>query len=177
MLQYLNTVLVFSALPGMLPVGRAGKTPRRGHSWAPGEKQGAVLLPPHAAFCTAARGGGRAVLGGPGCARRAGRCSGWPGCARRAGPDDSQPRDSPDVRPVPQRSAVPGLAQCRLPLSGLSLDLLGKLGETEQGSKLAWIQLCSCTSRNSRVVFWGQWMETLHSQPGSLGFVGKTVAI
>lgn len=85
--------------------------------------------------------------------RTAGLRSGRPGCARRAGPDDSQPRDSPGMRLVPQRSAVPGLAQCRLPLAGLSLDLLGKLGDTEQGSKLAWIQLCSCTSRNSRVVF------------------------
>lgn len=68
-----------------------------------------------------------------------------------------------------ERFVVPGAITVPAPSRWTpSLDLLGMMGEIEQGPKLAWVKLCSSTGGNSRVVLWGQRMETKSARQSCL---------
>lgn len=74
------------------------------------------------------------------------------------------------------RSAVPGSSRCRLPLAALCPALLGEEGDPARLRACLDPALLLYQENQQSGLLLRLWMETLHSQRGRLGFVGKTVA-
>lgn len=160
-LQWSNTRLAFAALPGMLPVGRLGKAPRCGHSWAPAENESQ-----RDALVTALRAFQKSLL------------SKSIGCIQREVWGDSESSDSVIVW-----VGAGVLCPAQRYHSTCSLSLNFSCSQQIQGRR-AWARakacldpallLYRCKWQSSSL---RQWIKPVQSQQGSLFFVGKAVAV